>query len=253
MSTARPGVSIFYWHSISEGPGPTRIPPAVFRDQLAALAESGCVVLALDDVAAWLAGARDVPARAAILTFDDGFRDFATVAFPALAARSWPSTLFLCAGRIGGRSDWPGMPAAGIAPLLDWSAVADLAASGVAIGAHGLTHLDLTRRPLPEAEVEIADSGRLLEERVGRRVSAFAYPFGRSTPALRSAVARRYVLAVGTAMRRAEPGADPYLLPRIDMTYFRDPERLRRFLKRGTSAYFAIRRVVRRAGQAVRG
>jgi peptidoglycan/xylan/chitin deacetylase (PgdA/CDA1 family) len=225
----------------------------VFLDQLAALAESGCAILALDDVAAWLAGARDIPARAAVLTFDDGFRDFATVAFPALAARRWPSTLFLCAGRIGGRSDWPGMPAAGIAPLLDWSAAADLAARGVAIGSHGLTHLDLTRRPFSEAEAEIADSQRLLEERLGRHVAAFAFPFGRSTPALRAAVARRYALAVGTAMRRVGPRANAHDLPRIDMTYFREPERLRRFLARGTSAYFTLRRVLRRAGQAVRG
>jgi peptidoglycan/xylan/chitin deacetylase (PgdA/CDA1 family) len=253
MSTGRPGVSILCWHSISEGSGPTRIRPAVFLEQLDALAESGCAVLALDDVAAWLAGARDIPARAAVLTFDDGYRDFAAVAFPALAARGWPSTLFLCAGRVGEERHGTAPPASDGRPLLDWSAVADVAARGVAIGSHGLTHADLTRLPLAAAEAEIADSQRVLEERLGRRVAAFAFPFGRSTPVLRAAVARRYALAVGTTMRRAGPGADPHDLPRIDMTYFRDPERLRRFLARGTSAYFALRRVFRRAGQAVRG
>jgi peptidoglycan/xylan/chitin deacetylase (PgdA/CDA1 family) len=246
-------VSILTWHSISEGPGPTRIAPALFGEQLRALADAGCAVVGLADVAAWLHGTRPLPPRAAVLTFDDGYRDFATAAFPALAARGWPSTLFVCAARVGGRSDWPGMPPAQVEPLLDWSAVAELAAGGVEIGSHALTHLDLTRQPPPEAEREIAGSGRALEERLGRPVTAFAYPFGRSTAALRAAVAQHYAVAVGTRMRCAGRDDDPHGLPRIDMTYFRDPARLRRFLERGTSAYFTLRRVLRRAGHAVRG
>jgi peptidoglycan/xylan/chitin deacetylase (PgdA/CDA1 family) len=252
MRPAGPGVSILTWHSISEGPGPTRIAPTAFREQLAVLADTGCAVLRLRDLPSRLADPAALPPRAVVLTFDDGFLDFAATAAPALEARGWPSTLFLAAARVGRISEWPGMPPRQVQPLLDWTALARLADQGVEIGAHGLSHLDLTRLPAAAAEAEIAGSRQVLEERLGTRVHAFAYPFGRSTSALRDAVGRHYALGVGTALRRARPGCDLRALPRIDMWYFRRPERLRRFVERGRSAYAGVRRILRVAGQAVR-
>lgn len=246
-------VSILMYHSIAEGPGPTRLPPAVFRDQLTALADAGSAVLPLADVAAWLGGTLAMPARAVVLTFDDGYRDFLDVAVPAMAARGWPSTVFLPAGRIGGRSDWPGIAPGDSQRLLDWSAAIDLHRAGVEIGSHAITHRDLTRLSSADAVAEIVDSRRMLEDGLGRPVATFAFPFGRRTPALRDAVARTYALAAGTDMRRTARDSDLHDLPRIDVTYFRNASRLRRFVERGGSSYFRARQVLRRARELVRG
>lgn len=252
MGGGAPLASILTWHSIGEGPGPTFMPPATFRAQLAAIADAGCAVVGLEALAASLNGNAALPPRAVILTFDDAFEDFAGVALPALAARGWPSTLFVPAGKVGGCTDWRGVPARAVAPVLGWSALAAVAARGVAIGAHGLTHGDLTRLEPADALREIVSSRAVLEARLGRRVAAFAYPYGRSTPALREAVARHYAVAVGTTLRAVGPDADPYDLPRVDMTYFRDPGRLARYLRHGGSAYFSLRRALRGARLAVR-
>jgi peptidoglycan/xylan/chitin deacetylase (PgdA/CDA1 family) len=248
-----PAASIFMYHSISEGPGPTRTSPALFRAQLAALADAGCTVLSLDDAGRRLRARRPLPPRVIVLTFDDGYVDFASAAFPALQEHGWTATLFVPSGRVGGRSDWPGVPPADVMPLLGWSDLEALAARGVEIGSHGVTHADLTGVGAAEAHQEIGASQSRIQERLGRPVPVFAFPFGRSTPALRAVAARRYTAAVGTRMRRAAPGVDVHDLPRIDMHYFRDPRRLRRFVEGGAKAYFNVRRILRRAGQAVRG
>ena len=75
------------YHSISNDPGPTSIPPSVFRAQMDAVAASGHRVVRLSEVAEWMAGRVELPARSLAITFDDGFTDFATEAAPVWATR----------------------------------------------------------------------------------------------------------------------------------------------------------------------
>lgn len=58
-------------------------------------------VLPLDEMVDALARRRPLPPRAVAVTFDDGYRDNFTQAFPVLAALSCPATIFLTAGYIG--------------------------------------------------------------------------------------------------------------------------------------------------------
>src|SRR5262249_32706715 len=94
-TTPVPVVDILMYHSISDGVGPTCIAPVVFRHQMATLAACGYHPVSLTACAAWVRGEGTLPARAVVLTFDDGFDDFATVAFPVLQARGWTATVFL--------------------------------------------------------------------------------------------------------------------------------------------------------------
>jgi peptidoglycan/xylan/chitin deacetylase (PgdA/CDA1 family) len=66
----------------------------LFRRRLEVLAELGCSVLSLDDalVRLW---AGDLPPRSVVITFDDGFNDFATQAMPILKEFGFPATLYL--------------------------------------------------------------------------------------------------------------------------------------------------------------
>ena len=47
-----------------------------------------------------------VPARTVVITFDDGFRDCAEVAAPAMEAYGFTGTFFLVAGLVGATSRW---------------------------------------------------------------------------------------------------------------------------------------------------
>jgi peptidoglycan-N-acetylglucosamine deacetylase len=62
-------------------------------------------------------------------------------------------------------------------PQLEASQLLDLCAMGMEIGSHGWSHSSLTHSK--ELERELVESKDQLEQIVGRRVSAFCYPFGK--------------------------------------------------------------------------
>jgi peptidoglycan/xylan/chitin deacetylase (PgdA/CDA1 family) len=240
------GIDILMYHSISNGPGSTCMAPERFRRQMEALAERGYRGVALTDMASWLRGADRPAGKPIVLTFDDGFSDFAEVAFPELQTRRWTATVFLPAGKTGKLAHWdvrPGWPAR---HLLSWQAIADLAKHGIEIGAHGMSHADLTTLPLDVARQEVADSRRRIEDRIGGPVTSFAAPYGRTTPAIRAEIRRHYQAAVGTELARARSTSDPYNLPRIEMWYFRDLRRWRSYLEGEARGYLLLRQVLRR-------
>ena len=62
--------------------------------------------------------------------------------------------------------------------FLDWDEAREMQAGGMTIGAHTLTHPLLARLPAAEQYRELAESRRLLQERLGAPIDAVAYPVG---------------------------------------------------------------------------
>ncbi|NOZ72340.1 MAG: polysaccharide deacetylase family protein, partial [Chloroflexi bacterium] len=57
-------------------------------------------VVSLRDVVAWLDGRRSLPPHAALITFDDGYRDNHTFAYPILRRHNFPAVIFLTTAHI---------------------------------------------------------------------------------------------------------------------------------------------------------
>ncbi|MGO9468700.1 MAG: polysaccharide deacetylase family protein [Isosphaeraceae bacterium] len=238
-------VPVLMYHSISDGSGPTRIAPEVFQRQMAILEESGYQVVSLLELGEWIRGWRDLPPRSTVLTFDDGFLDFATTAFPELKRRRWPVTVFLPVGHVGGTDRWDARRCGGTERLMDWATVAELAKAGVDFGAHGVTHRDLTQLGGDLLADEVLRPKAMIEERLTRLVTSFAAPFGRSSAAVLDLVRRSYRQAVTTELAQARNGSDPYTIPRIEMWYFRDPRRWAAFLRGDAKTFLLARRLLR--------
>jgi peptidoglycan/xylan/chitin deacetylase (PgdA/CDA1 family) len=234
------------YHSISDGHGPTCIAPEVFREQMAMLEDAGYRVISLLDLLNWMEGDRNLPERCVALTFDDGFADFATIAFPELRERGWPATVYLPVGHVGGFDDWEAPLRSGRRPLLDWQTVAELAADGVEFGGHGVEHCDLTRVRGALLEAEVRDSKRAIEDRTGQKVTSFAAPFGRSDSEVMRFVRQYYRMAVGTKLAPALRDSEQYDVPRIEMWYFRQPRRWRALLRGEAATFLKARRCLRR-------
>ncbi len=237
-------VDILMYHSISDAPGPTSIAPATFAAQMRALADSGVPVVTLDALA-------DAPARAAVITFDDGFRDFADTAWPILRDHGFAPIVYLPSGCIGGRENWAGCHSPP-RPLMSWDRVEALAAEGVHFGAHSITHPDLTALDADTLEREVAGSSQEIAARLGAPVRHFAPPYGYSDAAVRRCIAQHYTTSVGTRLGTAGPGADMHDLPRIEMFYFTDIPRWSAHLAGRGGAYLTARRGLRRARQLAR-
>lgn len=98
-----------------------------------------------------------------------------------------------------------------------------LAASGIEIGSHAMTHPNLALIPEEDLAREVGESRRRLGEILGGPVEGFAYPFGKPKHVGERAVAavRRagYRYALATQYGRVVPGSDPHCLPRISAGY----------------------------------
>jgi len=63
--------------------------------------------------------------------------------------------------------------------MLSWDEIREMSENGIDFGAHTINHPVLSRLPVGKAEEEIAQSKLIIEKKLGRQVTSFAYPFGK--------------------------------------------------------------------------
>lgn len=186
-------VPILMYHSIDNlGAAPYRrwvVSPERFGRQMAVLAAGRYWPLTMQELAECLARHRPLPPRSIAITFDDGLGDFASNALPVLEHFGYKATLFVVAGRVGKTADWLEPLGEGQRPMLDWATLRDLAARGIEIGAHTMSHPQLDILPPALARQEIFESKAVLEGALAHPIRAFAYPHGYASPAIRALVA----------------------------------------------------------------
>jgi peptidoglycan/xylan/chitin deacetylase (PgdA/CDA1 family) len=100
--------------------------------------------------------------------------------------------------------------------FLSWDEVREMSEGGISFGAHTVTHPVLTNLPLEQARWEIAQSKKHIEEKLGKEVTAFAYPFGPFNAEIAGLVKESgFISAVTTEPELVNRKANPYELGRI--------------------------------------
>jgi peptidoglycan/xylan/chitin deacetylase (PgdA/CDA1 family) len=211
-------VPILMYHAVTEHPPPaTRrlsVTPGSFEEQVAFLVDHGFTGMTFSDLADAFETGKALPKRPVVLTFDDGYADFASDAWPILRRHDLPATVFVTTGWMADAG--PNAAGRPLDETLTRAQVRALAAAGIEIGAHSHSHPKLDQLPDAVLRRELGDSRALLEDCIGAPVSALAYPFGYSTCEVRVAArAAGYRRAAAVRNVRATSSDNLFMLPRL--------------------------------------
>lgn len=166
-------VSILTYHWIRTNPVPSdqlgfrlSVTPQHFAEQMAFLHYAGAHPITLGEAMSALQTGKPLPPRPVILTFDDGYGDFASRATPVLQQYGFVATDFVVSGFIG-------RPA-----YMTIDQIHQVEAAGMVIGCHTVNHVDLAHAAPSLAQMQITVSHQQLEHLLGHPVLDFAYPYG---------------------------------------------------------------------------
>jgi peptidoglycan/xylan/chitin deacetylase (PgdA/CDA1 family) len=248
--------AILTYHSIDPSGSVISMAEPVFRRQVEWLASGAVRVVGVGEL---LATAPEDDAVA--VTFDDGFANFESAAWPLLREHGLPVTVFVVTDRVGKTNAWDGAMDHGIPefPLLGWESLSRLSEEGVELGSHTRRHPPLCDLPPDRVGDEVVGSAEAIEKRTGRRPAGFAYPYGWADDSSRRAVAETYDWACTTELDWLRPGAEAHRLPRLDTYYYQSRGRLERWGSGAFRAHLRIRSGARRlrsrivSGSAVHG
>lgn len=202
--------TILMYHSVGLNRAHFTVAPEAFRAQIAFLKEKGFEIISLE--ACLRRSKAGETGKLVALTFDDGYRDFLSNAWPVLRGYGFPASVFLIAGRMD--ADYEASGGEKI-PLLSWEEAASLQREGVVFGSHTVTHPKLTKIPLEEARKELEMSRDVLRQRLGVGPSFICYPHGRASTEIH-AMAREAGYVGGLSITPGHPGpdTDPFDVPR---------------------------------------
>jgi peptidoglycan/xylan/chitin deacetylase (PgdA/CDA1 family) len=204
-------VPILMYHSV--GPGAPRgyglaVSPLTLERQMRFLKKNHYNVMRLKDLGDLIREKKKIPSRTVAITFDDGLKNNYTYAFHILKKYNLPATIFVIIDEIGRPQG----------DKLDWNEIREMQDSGIVdFGSHSMGPEPLTNiRSEAELRRQVFDSKKILEEKLGRRVSAFSYPEGRFNSQIRQLVIDAgYMLAVATNPGRHYSNNDIFALKRL--------------------------------------
>ncbi|GAA2908406.1 hypothetical protein GCM10020221_00660 [Streptomyces thioluteus] len=181
MTAAGGPVPILMYHSVAHAPSRAAhglsVRPDAFAEQMAVLDAAGFVPLTTRELAAAWRDGRPLPPKPVLITFDDGYEGVHRHALPVLAARGFPSTVFVSTGWLRGEHETGGA----LDLMLTWHQLRELTEAGAEAGGHSHTHPQLDQLADDRLAFEIERCRDILTGELGRPPVSFAYPYGYSS------------------------------------------------------------------------
>lgn len=194
------GVTIIYYHAINDvvsGIEELFVTPAAFDSQMAYLKDNGYTAITFDE----LDNTNNIK-KPVIITFDDGYEDNYTNAYPILKKYGFKATIFLCSSVI----DKPAY-----LKTLQIQEMSDI----INFQSHTVTHPNLNKLKPEELDRELSESKTVIEQLTQKQVNVLAYPTGYYNQKVINAVSKYYKYAVTTEKGFYYKGDNPYTLKRI--------------------------------------
>ena len=178
------GLRVLMYHKIGVPPKKSNlrklwVSPKQFAKQIDYLNKHGYTTLLFSELAQIYNGNMKMPKKPVLITFDDGYKNNYTEAFRILKEKRAKGNIFLVYNSIGGYNHWHDPIGEPWINMLTWEQVKEMDESGLMdFGSHTMNHPNLPAIELNTVSWEARESKKRIEEKLGREITAFAYPYG---------------------------------------------------------------------------
>src|SRR3989344_2318481 len=176
-------IPILMYHEIGYNNNIWSVSPENFKQQIEFLKKNGYQTISLSELKEGLEQNKTTDRKKAVITFDDGRSGVYDYAFPLMSIYNYTASLFIVAKWVG-QKEIPGHE--NYSGFLTWNQVKELANNGFEIGSHSLSHPRLTELSAEELKEELQNSKIILEQKTGKKINHFAYPYGKYNPEVKT-------------------------------------------------------------------
>ncbi|MES9722942.1 polysaccharide deacetylase family protein [Bacillus safensis] len=210
---------ILMYHSISSG-NSLRVPKSEFAAHMKWLKDNDYVTLSPEEVYRVFTTNSMPSKKSVLITFDDGYTDNYTKAFPILKQYEMKATIFMIEQSIGRPNH-----------LTD-EQMDEMMAHGISIESHTIHHLELNRLSKQQQEEELKGSKTFFDQRFSQRTRMVSYPVGRyNEETLKLAKEAGYQMAVTTELGHAKKEQGMMSLHRVRISPGLSPESFGRLIE----------------------
>jgi peptidoglycan/xylan/chitin deacetylase (PgdA/CDA1 family) len=193
------------------------VTPQDFRQQMEWLDSNGYHPVDFNDLRGYLAGHNPLPSRPIVLTFDDGYTDVYTEAYPVLRQHKFKAVSYVVSGFVN------------TPRYVSSEQLVDMDRNGIQLGSHTIGHVNLVKTTGANRSRELKESKANLERLVGHPVLDFCYPSGMFDSSVVQAVQEAgYESATTTAPGTRHALGDRYTWTRVRVS---GGERLDQFIR----------------------
>ena len=199
-------VPVLNYHMVEDGlPSRISVSTQDFEEQMAYLHRRGYTSITPDQLLRHIKSGAPLPDKPVVITFDDGYADNFTNAYPIMQKYGFTGTIFVISDFVENNPRY-----------LTWKQIKELHDHGFVIGSHTLSHVPLTNLSEQEAVHQLVKSREGIEWRLNTPVRYFAYPTGAFNQNIEGIVARSgYSAAFTVDFGRVSAESDVYAFERI--------------------------------------
>lgn len=197
-------IPILMYHHVADKNGSLYVRPETFTKQMDYLVQNGYTTVTLPEIVAHLAAGQSLPPKTIVVTFDDGYSDNYSDAYPVLIQRNLKATFFIITQLVGGGD------------YLTWGQIREMSGNSlITFGDHTLSHRVLPKLSKEEVKNEILSAKNILESNLGIKINVFAYPYGNTDKEIEKVLQEGGFIAAVTNKSGSVCAKLPYEIPRI--------------------------------------
>jgi len=201
------GLPVIYYHGVDPAyPGnQLYVSPAQLKEQLQLIKDLGYTSLTMSEVNDYIKNNKAIPEKSILITFDDGYTDNYTYAFPILKELDMKATIFvITSGTDNGNY------------YVSSDQIKEMSAYGIDIESHTVSHDHLNTISYEKQLEELKASKAKIESITKKDVLSIAYPYGDYNEDTKKAtIAAGYSIAFTTDTGLADRTDNPVTLNRI--------------------------------------